>query len=190
MNVAKVGNAIFASVQPAIYAVAVRLFVLTTDRKGSGKYKPTVSTFYETGLVTAIYEHLLMMPSIAHLEIRHEMPYRGVKGAPKRVDLWIRPPNGGYAHLVEAGDFTVAKVRNDLMKIKSINPNGANWFLAFFRERPESEKPLGAIRKSFQRKNGLDNDLIDYNLKYIRTFQVYRPDGNHESFSFALFRAK
>lgn len=190
MNDALVNRAIRAAVQPGVYALAVRLFVLVTDRKGSSKHKPTVATFYETGIVTAIYEHLLMMPNLAHLEIRHEMPYQGTGGAPKRVDLWIRPPKGGYAHLIEAGDFGVGKVHSDLAKIKHLNPNGGNWFLAFFRNPTEAQDPNAIIIKSFERTNGLDQARVEHEPRFTKSFEVYRPDGNHDPFGFALLRAK
>ena len=69
---AYIPETIFSLVQPAVQALAARLFVLTSGRKGSTKYRPTVNTFYETGIVTALYEHLLMSPILQHLEIRHE----------------------------------------------------------------------------------------------------------------------
>lgn len=190
MNDSLVNKAVRSAIQPALYALAVRLFVLTTDRKGSSKHKPTVATFYETSIVTAIYEHLLMMPKLAHLEIRHEMPYKGPAGAPKRVDLWIRPPSGGYAHLIEAGDFGVGKVHQDLAKTKALNPNGANWFLCFFRESAAAKDPHSIITKSFARKGGLDSARVDYDKRFTKTFEVYRPDGQHDPFGFTLFRAK
>ncbi len=190
MNAALVNKAVCAAVQPAVCSLAVKLFVLTTDRRGSKNYKPTVATFYETGIVTAIYEHLLMMPTLAHLEIRHEMPYQGSNGAPKRVDLWIRPPQGGYAHLIEAGDFTVGKVHSDLAKAKTLNPKGSNWFLALFRDPDRAPHPNAVIAASFNRANGLDRHQVEYDDRFAKTFHVYRPDGNHDPFGFALFRAR
>lgn len=117
-------------VQPSVVSLAARLFVLSAGRAGSAKFKPTVATFYETGIVTSFYEHLLMSPVLARLEIRHEMPYAspGV-GAPERVDIWMRPPNGGYPNLIEAGDYDVAKIHRDMRKMQRLNPRGANWFL-------------------------------------------------------------
>lgn len=106
---------------------------MTSGRAGSARFKPTVATFYETGLVTALYEQLLMSPNLNHLEIRHEMPYQGPVGAPKQVDLWLRHLDGAHPQLIEAGDFGVGKVHADLAKITALNPRGANWFLAFFR---------------------------------------------------------
>jgi len=97
-------------VQPAVQSLAGRLFVLTTGRAGSRHFKPSVVSFYETGLVTALYEQLLMTPLLQHMDIRHEMPYHGTAGAPKQVDLWLRHLNGAHPHLVEAGDFSVGKV--------------------------------------------------------------------------------
>ena len=132
----------------------MKLFVLTSDRAGSAKFHPTVSTFYETGLVTSLYEQLLMSPVLQHLEIRHEMPYHSPgAGAPPRVDLWMRPVNGGYPHLIEAGDFGVGKVHSDLRKIAPFNRNGSNWFLAFFREPNDAADPMAVINASLKRTN-------------------------------------
>ena len=72
---AYIPEAVFALVRPAVQSVAARLFVLTAGRKGSKKYHPTANTFYETGIITALYEHLLMSPLLQHMDIRHEMPY-------------------------------------------------------------------------------------------------------------------
>lgn len=191
MNKALIASSLLSLVYPAVYSLAGRLFVLSNGRPGSAKFHPTISSFYETGLITSLYEQLLMSPRLSHLEIRHEMPYHnGGAGAPKRVDLWIRPPNGGYAHLIEAGDFSVAKVHADLHKIKSLNPNGACWFLAFFRGASATADPWVEISKSFGRKNGLDNTRVNTDKKFCGSFQVYRPDGNHDLFGYALFRAR
>jgi len=190
MNNSLVISTVCSSVEPAIYALAVKLFVLTTDRKGSARHKPTVGTFYETGIVTAIYEHLLMMPKLSHLEIRHEMPYQGPAGAPKRVDLWIRPPNGGYAHLIEAGDFGVKKIHADLRKIKKLNPRGSNWFLAFFRDSATASDYENTIKRSLQRGNGLKPAEVQFNPLWANSFKVYRPNNDYDNFAFAVFKAK
>src|SRR5690606_10221408 len=122
----KIPQTILALVEPAVWSLAARLLILTTDRKGATKHQPTVATFYETGIVTAVYEALLMSPVLAHLEIRHEMSYktRGGKGAPKQVDLWLRPHNGGRPIMIEAGDFAVGKIHRDLAKLRTLNANG------------------------------------------------------------------
>lgn len=190
MNKALVASSLLSLLQPSVYALAGRLFVLTTGRPGSVKYKPTVATFYETSLVTSLYEHLLMDPRLSHLEMRHEMPYYGPKGAPKQVDLWVRPPNGGYAHLIEAGDYSVGKVHADIAKISALNPNGANWFLAFFRGTQANADPWSTISVSMTRKNGLDPTKVKSHKKFCGSFTVYRPDGTSDLFGYALFRAK
>jgi hypothetical protein len=189
---AYIPQTIFSLVQPAVQSLAARLFVLTSGRKGSAKYRPTVNTFYETGLVTALYEHLLMSPSLQHLEIRHEMPYHGPVGAPKRVDLWIRPVNGGDPILIEAGDFAVGKVHADLDKIGKVNPHGKNWFLAFFRD-PEATSPSDpwtVLTKSFAHGAGLDPAKVEADQSLVSHFEVYRPTGDHDTFGVALLRGK
>lgn len=191
MYVSKIPKTIVSLVQPAITSLAARLFVLTSSRPGAARFQPTASTFFETGLVTALYEFLLMSPVLNHLEIRHEMPYpQGGQGAPKQVDLWLRPHNGGYAHLVEAGDFGVGKVHRDLGKIKRINPNGSNWFLSFHRAGAAAADPWQVVQSSFARRNGLDGGRVDADQRLSGSFEVYRPDGQHETFGYCLLRAK
>jgi hypothetical protein len=191
MAASKVPVAIISLVQPSVTALAAQLFVLSTFRKGSAKHKPTISSFYETGIITSLYEHLLMSPRLAHLEIRHEMPYQGPKGAPKRVDLWIRPPNGGYPHLIEGGDFGVGKVHTDLGKINALNPKGSNWFLALFRGQDKgAQDPKTRIDKSFAHKAGLDPTRVSFDKRLCAQFEVYSPDGEHFPFAAALLRGK
>ena len=192
MAVSLIPRTVFSLVQPAVWATAARLFVLTTGRAGSKKYRPTVATFYETGLVTALYEQLLMCPTLAHLEIRHEMSYpgaAGTQGAPKRVDLWLRPVNGGNPTLIEAGDFAKRKVENDLQKMKALNPSGANWFLAFFRSPSHASAPWDALQASLNRQGGLNDNLVSVDQRLTTSFTVYRPDGNSDPFGAALIRA-
>lgn len=188
----KIPSTIFALVEPAVWSLAARLLILTTDRKGSKKHRPTVATFYETGIVTALYEALMMSPVLAHLDIRHEMPFKTTvgAGAPKQVDLWIRPHNGGHPIMIEAGDFAVGKVHRDLAKLKTLNEQGTNWFLAFFRELPTAADPLSELNKSFQRKNGLDNTKVKMEKSLVRTFEVFRPRAAADKFGVALLRGK
>ncbi|MEY3479825.1 MAG: hypothetical protein RIQ71_600 [Verrucomicrobiota bacterium] len=183
---------ILTLVQPAVQSLAARLFVLTSGRKGSAKYRPTVNTFYETRIVSALYEHLLMSPSLQHFDVRHEMPYSGRVGAPKRVDLWMRPANGGRPILIEAGDFTVGKVHKDLAKIATLNPKGANWFLAFFRdpEKTNPKDPWSVLTKSFAHGAGLDSARVEPDKSLTTQFEVYRPTGDHDTFGVALLRGK
>lgn len=189
---AYIPQTIFSLVQPAVQSLAARLFVLTSGRKGSAKYRPTVNTFYETGIVTALYEHLLMSPSLQHMEIRHEMPYHGPVGAPKRVDLWMRPVNGGHPILIEAGDFAVGKVHADLDKIGKLNPHGTNWFLAFFRdlEATTPSDPWTVLTKSFAHGAGLDPAKVEADKSLVTHLEVYRPTGDHDTFGVALLRGK
>lgn len=185
---------IFSLVQPAVQSLAARLFVLTSGREGSARYRPTVNTFYETGIVTALYEHLLMSPKLQHLEIRHEMSYKkkGQLGAPKRVDLWLRHIDGARPVLIEAGDFAVGKVHEDLAKITAINTTGTNWFLAFFRdpEKTNPGDPWNVIQNSFQHGAGLDPAKVEADQSLVTHFEVYRPTGNHDTFGVALLRGK
>lgn len=187
----KIPKTIFRLVEPAVWSLAARLLILTTDRKGSSKAKPTVATFYETGIVTALYEAMLMSSVLTNYDIRHEEPFKtpGKKGAPKQVDLWLRPHNGGIPILIEAGDFSPGKVRRDLAKLKKLNPKGTNWFLAFFREPPKSTDPLLELQRSFRRKRGLDSSEVKMENSLVMSFDVFRPNGVPDKFGVALLRA-
>jgi hypothetical protein len=188
----KIPRTIFALVEPAVWSLAARLLILTTGRKGSKKHQPTVATFYETGIVTALYEALLMSPTLAHLEIRREMPFKmgSGKGAPKQVDLWLRPHNGGRPIMIEAGDFTVKKVHEDLDKLKTLNPVGTNWFLAFFRQEPIAADPLRELNKSFKRANGLNETKVKMEKVLVRSFDVFRSGTQPDKFGVALLQGK
>ena len=175
-------------IEPAVRSVADRIFVLSGGRQGSVKHKPTIQSFYETGLVVSIYEFLLMSPQLAHLEIRHEMPY-AASTRPEQVDLWIRPPGGGYAHLVEAGDFTPRKLKDDAAKMRRLNPNGTNWFLAFFRDDKWSQDPHGRLTQCQKRKGSLKWVRITVDKRLCRAFTIKLPD-QETNFGFALVRIK
>lgn len=192
MYVAKLARTTMSLVQPAVTSLSARLFVLSAYRAGSALYRPSIASFYETGLVTSLYEHLLMSPVLAHLEIRHEMPYASPgAGAPERVDIWIRPPTGGYPHLIEAGDFGVGKVHRDLAKAARLNPRGSNWFLAFFRgDTNAARDPVGKLEASFSRTNGLDANRVAFDERLAVSFEVYSPDGAHLPFGAAMLRAR
>lgn len=186
----KIPKNIFNLVEPAVWSLAARLLILTTGRPGSRRHQPTVETFYETGLVTALYEALLMSPVLAHLQIRHEMAFKDNKevGAPKQVDLWLRPRNGGNPIMIEAGDYGVGKVHRDLAKLKKLNPKGNNWFLAFFRNASIATDPLKELKASFDRKNGLDSKRVFMDQALVRAFDVYRPGCSPDKFGVALLR--
>ncbi|MDE2412336.1 MAG: hypothetical protein KGM18_11240 [Sphingomonadales bacterium] len=185
----KIPRTVFALVEPAVWSLAARLLILTTERRGSKKRRPTVQTFYETGLVTALYEAMLMSPILAHMDIRHEEPYPTPgKGAPKQVDLWLRPHNGGRPMLIEAGDYSVGKVHRDLKKIKALNPRGTNWFLAFFRDQADDFDINGKLNASVGRKNGLSAAVVDVNKSLIHSFAIPRPNGVQDKFGIALLR--
>ena len=186
----EIPKTIFQLVEPAVWTLAARLLILTTGRRGAAKAKPNVSTFYETGIVTALYEAMLMSARLSNYDIRHEEKFRlhsGV-GASKRVDLWLRPFNGGNPILIEAGDFQVGKVRTDLAKCKALNPKGDSWFLAFFRSLPQSLDPSAELSRAFARKDGLDSKLVQMDPKLVRAFDVFRPNGEPDKFGVALLR--
>lgn len=188
----KIPTTIFRLVEPAVWSLAARLLILTTDRKGSAKSKPTVATFYETGIVTSLYEAMLMSAVLTNYDIRHEEPYKlnAGRGAPKQVDLWLRPYNGGIPIMIEAGDFSSSKVHRDLEKLKKLNPNGSNWFLAFFRSSPINDDPLEELNRSFKRKKGLDHTKVHLEKSLVTSFDVFRPNGDPDKFGVALLRGK
>jgi hypothetical protein len=185
----KIPKTVLALVEPAVWSLAAQLLILTTDRPGSKTHQPTVNKFYETGIVTAIYQALLMSPVLAHLEIRHEMPFSSPgRGAPKRVDLWLRPHNGGIPQMIEAGDFAVKKAHDDLEKLKKLNPKGINWFLAFFRSGEAALNPFSELERSFKRANGLDEKRVRLEKGLVKSFCVYRPNAKPDPFGIALLR--
>jgi hypothetical protein len=190
----KVVKTTFELVEPAMWGLASRLLILSTERKGAKKHKPSVSTFYETGIVNALYEAMLMSPALSNQDIRHEMPDKrlpGAKGAPKQVDLWLRPHNGGIPTMIECGDFSSSKVHRDLDKIKKMNPNGQNWFLAFFRDEPHASDPKACVAKAFKRRTGgLNARTIHQSRVLYHTFQIYKSKGMYESFGLAMFQRK
>ncbi len=179
---------LFSLIEPAVRSLADRLFVLTGGRQGSKKHQVTIASFYETGIVVSLFEFLLMSPELAHLEIRHENPYPGAT-RPFQVDLWIRPPNGGYPHLIEAGDFAPGKLKKDAAKMRALNKRGANWFLAFFREEPDSLHPRRKLREARKRKNSLKGMHIVIDRRLIKSFVIRLP-GQQIHFGCALIRIR
>jgi len=136
-------------------------------------------------------------------DVRYENSFKaagGGKGAPKRVDLWLRPLKGGHPHFVEVGDFEVSKIHKDIQKMSQLNQSGKNWFVALFRKGDNTGKSAdgdeGAadaksiIERSLKRKNGLDSSLVGYDQRLTDKFQVYRPNGAHDWFGVAILQAK
>jgi hypothetical protein len=188
MKHALISKQVCSLVEPAVRSVADRLFILTGGRQGSKKHKPSIASYYETGLVVALYEFLLMDPALSHLEIRHENPY-AARTRPEQVDLWIRPPNGGREHLIECGDFTPCKLKEDAKKMRRLNPKGTNWFLAFFRSDPDSKDPSGKLRKCLNRKGSLKWMRIEIDNRMARSFAISLPTQT-VYFGFALIRVR
>jgi hypothetical protein len=184
-------------VEPAVRSVADRLFVLTGGRKGSEKHKPTIERIYETALVKALYEFMLMSPDLAHLDIRHEMKSPATT-RPEQVDIWIRLPKGGRAHIIECGDFTPGKLKSDAAKMRRLNKKGINWFLAFFRDQPDptnpaaeadSKAPWDKLDKCRRRKDSLKGLRIDTDKRCTKSFVIELP-GQKIFFGFSLIRIK
>ena len=193
MREAKIPRAIFHLVKPAVISFVHRLLLLTHGRPGSEHSKLEVSTLFETGLVTSLYEYLLMSPVFHDYEIRREWKIRtGAKQRPKQIDLWLRPVKGGRPYLIEAGDFTPGKAKDDLNKLHTYNPSAYHYFLAFFRDIPDQAKsPFDTLNKSAKRKtNGLDTSCVDYDEKYCATFEVYTSQDRKEDFGYALLKRK
>ena len=130
-----------------------------------------------------------MDPVLAHLEIRHENPYPA-KTRPEQVDLWIRPPKGGYAHVIEAGDFTPGKLKADAEKMRRLNPKGAKWFLGFFRRQPESKNPWRKLKECRGRKGSLKDVHLDFDERLADSFTLQLPRQEQVHFGYALVRIK
>ncbi len=187
-NLALITNTVKKLVEPAVRSRADRLYLLTGARPGSQKRKPTISNYYETGLVVALYEFLLMAPKLAHLEICHERAYKG-KTKPEQVDLSIQPVNGGRVTLIECGDFSPKKVKDDVSKMRRLNPDGTNWFLAFFRDQKTACDPWKKIQECRGRKGSLKGVRIELAKKFCDSFTIELPDSTI-CFGFALIKAK
>jgi hypothetical protein len=187
-NLALVSKTLKTLIEPAVRSRADRLYVLTGGRPGSQKRKPTMANYYETGLVVALYEFLLMAPDLAHMEICHERGYRG-RTKPEQVDLSIQPVNGGRVTLVECGDFSPKKLKDDVCKMRRLNPKGANWFLAFFRNPDTASDPWKKIKECRGRKRSLKGVHIDLAEKFCGHFKIELPN-SCIFFGYALIKAK
>ncbi len=92
--------------------------------------------------------------------------------------------------MIEAGDFGVKKVHDDLEKLRTLNPKGINWFLAFFRSGGPALNPLLELKKSFERANGLNDKKVKLEPGLVKSFSVYRPNKEPEPFGIALLKAQ
>jgi len=79
------------------------------------------------------------------------------------------------------------KYTQDLRKIRKLNKNGTNWFLAFFRGYVDAN-PWPILEASLSRSNGLKKSLVKIDKSLVTTFNVYRPNGQHDPFGAALLR--
>lgn len=192
MNVSMIPKTVLCLVQPAVYACAARLYVLTHDRPGSQKAKPNIRSFYETGIVASLYESLLMAPPLADYDIRWEEPHK-INGSTWWVDLWLKNAGGGLPVRIEAKDYSKAGVEEDAKKLIALHQNDkvtSSWVLAFFRDltSPDPSVVVSTIADSLKRSNGLDPSLVNFDDRLATAFEVYRPDGNHDVFGAALIR--
>lgn len=193
MSRGKVASALFDMVEPALRFVAHDLQVLTTNRPGNKEYHPSVLDLYETTLVFQVYRHLLMYSELRDYDVRWEMPVDT-----KWVDLWLRPLCGGEPNLVEAGDFTVIKVHEDLDKLRSLKPNSPRYFLAFFRNNKVDDTnepskgqldPAAFIKDSMAMPiSGLDPEKVEYNPVYCRSIKVVGPENRTVVVGYALLK--
>jgi hypothetical protein len=192
MHEAKIPRTIFDLVKPSVVFFAYRLLLLTHNRPGSAHSRLEVATLFETGIVTSLYEHMLMSPSLREYEIRREWKIRtGARQRPEQIDLWLRPKGGGRPFLVEVGDYTAAKAKHDLNKCHTHDPNAYCWFLALFRDKPnEARDPFGKLTRSASNRRGLDTTIIDFDKKYCGTFELFTAPDRKEDFGFALLKRK
>lgn len=217
MSASKLPKTILDLVKPAVDACAMRIYVLTHGRKGKEKAKPNILTFYETGIVFALYEQMLMSPILANWDIRWEERHK-IRGNFQWVDLWLRPSNGGLPIRIEAGDVPngkIGKAHSDadkLIRLHAENQSSSSWFLAFVRDLAEQVKEnevkvtklygaaaksvpvtphdvlVARIKKSFKRKDGLNSNRLKFDERLVRVFEVYRPGGRCDIFGAILFK--
>jgi hypothetical protein len=216
MKVTKLPTTIVNLVLPAVVGLAMRLYVLTEGRKGKAKAKPNVLTFYETGIVHALFETMLMSPALDSWQIRVEEKQHG-----KWVDLWLRDVNGGDPVRIEAGDLFRGKpdkANSDAQKLKDLHQKSnarSSWFLALARDlqveieenRKKNDRLRGKkrkrklpldpkrvliarIEKSMARKGGLDPQLVEFDKRLVRVFSIYRPGSKADVFGAILFKVK
>ena len=129
-----------------------------------------------------------MAPDLAHLEICHERAY-DKKTKPEQVDLSIQCDNGGRVTLIECGDFSPKKVKDDICKMRRLNPNGTNWFLAFFRDPATAPNPWKKIKECRGRKKSLKGVHIEIAEKFCHHFTITLPNSS-TTFGFALIKSK
>jgi len=76
--------------------------------------------------------------------------------------------------------------------MKLLEPKGTHWFLGFFRD-PKTTTPSDPwtdIERSIKRKGGLDNTLVAVDDRLVSSFDVFRPDGKHDTFGYALMQTQ
>ena len=101
-------------IEPAVRHLANRIFMLTGGRQGSQTHRPTMKGFMRLASSLRFTNIYSCFPPYRIWRC-HENPYPKTT-RPEQVDLWIRPPIGGYETLLEAGDFTPKKLQGRRQK--------------------------------------------------------------------------
>jgi hypothetical protein len=71
-------------------------------------------------LIQFLYQYLLMSPRLRSHDIRWEAPFGTGGTNPKRVDLLFENDDDDLLLLLEAGRFTVQKLKEDSEKLRSL----------------------------------------------------------------------
>ncbi|WP_208859922.1 hypothetical protein [Rathayibacter tanaceti] len=103
--------------EPAAQRSATDLFVLTQGLPAQASSK---SEFYEVTFVQFLYQYLMMSPAFREYRVGWEVPYASGAGNPKRVDVVLTPRGGGAPILIEAGRFSVQKMKDDSAKLRDL----------------------------------------------------------------------
>jgi hypothetical protein len=90
--------------------------------------------------------------------------------------------------LLMAG-FSPSKLKNDAKKMRRLNKKGTNWFLAFFRQLPDSRNPWGKLQQCRKRKDSLKRIRIELDERLTRSFKIDLPNETVD-FGFSLIRIK
>lgn len=169
---ASLERAILELLEPAAQRSATDLFVLTHGRANT---TGTKQEFYEVTLVQFLYQYLLMSPQLRSHEIHWEVPY-GLAGTnPKRVDLTLATDDGSLL-LLEAGRYTVQKLKEDSEKLRSLRspagPVAGEKRVLLYWIGPDAPSTAGETRAAIRRPMANARSSTRVGPRFIRPLWV------------------
>ena len=104
MHEARIPRAVFDLVKPAVLSFVHRLLLFTYGRPGSAHSRLEVSALFETGLVTSLYEYLLVSPVFRDYECKESGSSRlgPNSGRNRSISGWGRSKGDDLARLRQA----------------------------------------------------------------------------------------